>query len=141
MSAAEGRDGTALWRAIEELTPWSLFIARALGGDGSELARILRGVAEAPRPLPADVLRFLADLLEGKAKLKRRKKLTIIAKRRKRLSPEAAVVRAVDAEMRELGCLRNKTLRNALTKRIARIYGTTPEAVRRYLRNSKKQRG
>ncbi len=101
--------------AIRRMTPWELFVDQAREGDPSQLAAILRdhGI-KGDDPLPPIVWRFLADLIEGKAKVKRRKKLTIVASRDKFIREEF-VARMVRHEMQEAGRQRDKNLRTALT--------------------------
>jgi hypothetical protein len=126
--------------AIERLTPWDWFVELARTGDGSLLAEVLRGhEKKADAPLPPHVWRFLADVLDGRVKLKRRKKLTAIAKDRRYLK-EKMVARMVRFEMRECGRQRDKQLRVGLIRRWSDYYDTTPANVERYLRLSRQRR-
>src|SRR5262245_7483201 len=55
---------------IEE---WVVHLAQ--NGDGSELAAVLRDHARSGTPVPKLILEYLADVLDGKVKPKRQKKL------------------------------------------------------------------
>jgi hypothetical protein len=129
--------------AIELLSlprDWNWIIDLARDGDGSELAEVLRDHArKAKPPLPPDVWRFLADVIDGEVKLKRRKKLTVDAKR-KRHWREVQVVKRVRWGMRANGRLRDKQLRTKLTREWSEHYGTTSANVERYLHLSMSRR-
>lgn len=126
--------------AVKLLTPWQWFLDLARAGDGSQLAAILRQHArKRDEPLPPDVWRFLADVLDGTEPLKRRKKLTIEAKLKRHLR-EKMVVMMVRNNMIQEGRQRDKRLRTKLVREWSDYYGTTPVNVERFLHLSKSRR-
>ena|ERR1044072_6023328 len=112
---------------------WAIDLARK--GDRGPLVHFLK----TDSPI-SEVLRlFLADVLDGKIRLKRRRKLTVDV-RWERYARERWVVRHVKAMMSERGRKRDKALRTELTRKLCERVGTTPAAVERYLNLSKKRR-
>ena len=126
--------------AIKKLTPWEFFIDEARNGDASHLAAIVRDHGKRDDdPFPPFVWVFIADLIEGKAQVKRRKKLTAIVAHRRYIR-ERLVDRMVRDGMREAGRERDRNLRTRLTEEYCAYYGIETAAFARYKRLPKSRR-
>jgi hypothetical protein len=98
------------------------------------LAKILR--SEEGRSLSKAVRLFLADVLSGKVKLKRRKKLTFEHCLSRHWSEKAALQNV----QLDMSYGRNKNKRTFLIRKYCKLWGTTPERVEDYAKRSKQRR-
>jgi hypothetical protein len=119
---------------------WAMDLARK--GDGADLARLLREDVQitwidGASDLGSEkLLKFLADVVAGKIRLPKPRKLTQKS-RQDRSMRERAVVRGIAVRM---GMKRDPKLRTYWTQKLCDLYGTNPNAVEAYLKTAKKRR-
>jgi hypothetical protein len=111
----------------DEIVEWSIDLAKR--GDWSGIAGFLRSDMQIPPLLRL----FLADVFEGKEKMRGPIKATYQARSDRWLS-EMMVARFVDSGMCHRGRQRDRNLRTQLTRKWCEVYGTTPDRVEKWLR-------
>jgi len=108
-------------------------IALAKDGDGSQLARaILDNNAIGPTILRE----FLAGVVDGSIKLKRRRKLTWEHRAHRNDTKERNVAFLVDCMLAQEG--RRRDREQSLTQELCKQFGTTPEAVALYRKHRRR---